>query len=282
MCCKSFIYSVFISLLSLAVLPGCQTEAETALTESNPLPSYINPDPIAVGEQPPFDTMVEVKEKKKAFFEYLAPIVDDENTYLMALRTQMLELQEKVVASEVLSAQETDWLQGLASQYKINDCDLISSSKCWVLLNRRVDVIPTPLVLAQAANESGWGTSRFAIEGNNYFGQWCFSAGCGLVPSDRDNDANHEVRVFESVNESVRSYLHNLNTFHTYQVLRSMREELRANGEPLSSVILARGLEKYSERGAEYVAEIIELIHYNDLTRFNNELRQVADNAPAV
>lgn len=142
-------------------------------------------------------------------------------------------------------------------------------------LMRRVDVIPTSLVLAQAANESGWGTSRFAREGNNIFGQWCFDEGCGLVPNARGEDASHEVRAFASVDAAVRAYFRNLNTHPSYEDLRTLRASMRMQGLPLNSMVLARGLTRYSERGMDYVKELQDMIRINDLrerdrTFFNN------------
>ena len=132
-------------------------------------------------------------------------------------------------------------------------------------LIRRVDVIPTSLVLAQAANESAWGTSRFAREGNNIFGQWCFDEGCGLVPNRRGEDASHEVRAFASVEAAVRAYFRNLNTHPSYEDLRTLRASMRMQGLPLNSMVLARGLTRYSERGMDYVLELQDMIRINEL-----------------
>src|SRR5690606_11880502 len=133
------------------------------------------------------------------------------------------------------------------------------------VLLRRVDVLPSSLVLAQAANESAWGTSRFAVEGNNYFGQWCFTEGCGLVPDRRLSEASHEVKAFTSAGESVEAYFMNINTFGAYQGLRLMREELRRSGQIIDGLTLAEGLESYSERGEEYIEELQSMIQFNEL-----------------
>ncbi len=134
---------------------------------------------------------------------------------------------------------------------------------------RRVNVIPPSLALAQAANESGWGTSRFAREANNYFGQWCYETGCGLVPARRDKNKTHEVAAFESPKESVGRYINNLNSNRAYQSLRDIRSRLIANNEPVTGYALAAGLNRYSERGADYVSELRAMIDYNKLSQFD-------------
>jgi len=125
-------------------------------------------------------------------------------------------------------------------------------------------------VLAQSANESAWGTSRFATKGNNFFGQWCFRKGCGLVPESRDTDADHEVRKFHDARESVFAYIDNLNSNAAYRKLRESRAKLRQEKAPITGLALVHGLIHYSQRGMAYVQEIEGLINYNKLWRFNN------------
>ena len=145
----------------------------------------------------------------------------------------------------------------------------------WETLLRRVDVVPPSLALAQAANESAWGTSRFARDGNNYFGQWCFEQGCGLVPKRRDEGRAHEVATFSSPVESVERYMANLNTHDAYRPLRERREQLRESEAPITGIQLAAGLEKYSERGEEYIAELRSMIRFNNLGAYDKV--QIAD-----
>ncbi len=111
--------------------------------------------------------------------------------------------------------------------------------------------------------ESAWGTSRFAREGRNYFGQWCFKEGCGLVPLKRNKNASHEVRRFNSAQESVRAYLHNLNTNRAYREFRELRYNLRVEKSPLDADILAEGLSRYSEKGMRYVRNLRMLMRDN-------------------
>jgi len=128
---------------------------------------------------------------------------------------------------------------------------------------RRVDIIPKELALMQAANESAWGTSRFARIGLNFFGQWCYKKGCGMVPRRRNNEAEHEVAAFKSVRAAVTSYFRNINTHNAYKQLRSIREDLRAQQKPIKATKLTLGLMSYSERGEAYIEELNTMINQN-------------------
>lgn len=128
----------------------------------------------------------------------------------------------------------------------------------------RVDTIPEDLVLIQAANETGWGSSRFAREGMNFFGQWCFKKGCGLVPQSRSEGLSHEVAVFKSVEDSVGSYMRNLNSNAAYSLLRAIRADLRAQNQPVSAEKLVYGLMNYSERQEAYVEELLDMLRHNN------------------
>ncbi len=132
----------------------------------------------------------------------------------------------------------------------------------------RVDAIPPALALAQAANESAWGTSRFSREANNLFGEWTYVATDGLVPKKRDPDKKHFVRKFESLQASIASYMNNLNRGHAYDKFRSIRAEMRKSNRPLSARKLAAGLVRYSERGEHYVKEIQRMIRHNKLDQY--------------
>ena len=112
-----------------------------------------------------------------------------------------------------------------------------------------------------------WGTSRFAVEGNNIFGQWCFEQGCGLVPLQRKGNASYEVRKFDSISASVSAYLKNINSQYSYEELRELRAGMRSRNEPLNAIDLAAGLAAYSERGEDYVDEVQSLIVQNKLDR---------------
>jgi Bax protein len=133
----------------------------------------------------------------------------------------------------------------------------------------RVNVLPKALVLTQAANESAWGTSRFATKANNYFGHWCYTKGCGLVPRQRNEGSSHEVATFSSSQESVHRYFMNLNRNRAYADLRAIRAKLAAQGDNLlttaSATELTNGLLKYSERGSDYVTDLQAMIRHNEV-----------------
>jgi Bax protein len=156
----------------------------------------------------------------------------------------------------------------MAAYYRINNFD-IENDDDWQELLARVNAIPVSLALAQAANESAWGTSRFAREANNFYGQWCFQKGCGLVPARRDKNKTHEVAAFKSPKESVERYIHNLNSHNAYKTLRKIRNRLRTENKLITGIELAEGLLHYSERGKEYIKELQSMIKFNKLTRFD-------------
>jgi Bax protein len=130
-------------------------------------------------------------------------------------------------------------------------------------------VVPVGLALAQGIEESGWGTSRFALQGNAVFGQWTFSKGAGIVPKGRDEGASHEVKVFPTLAGSVRQYVRNLNNHRAYREFRRERAILRVADSPMDSRILAKTMTRYSQRGAEYVSSILGLIKTNKLDQLD-------------
>ncbi len=225
---------------------------------------YFKSHPIQA-QAPDFQAITDVKARKKAFFEYLSPFAKEKNDLILADRERLTALLKK---AGKLSKKEVAWVSKLRKDNKLKVLTQYAKQDLQALLSR-LDIIPTSLVLAQAANESAWGTSRFATQGNNYFGQWCFRKGCGLVPVSRDNDADHEVRKFHDARESVFAYIDNLNTNSAYKKLRNTRANLRQQGDVITGLALAQGLEHYSQRGQAYVKEIISLINYNKLWRFN-------------
>ena len=149
---------------------------------------------------PDFSTYTDVKAKKTAFFGYMLPLVEARNLHIQGQRQQLLAVAERaqdaLSTQNALSTQDTKTLADLAGVYRLVDADLSSPELIKELLIR-VDTVPPSLALAQAAVESGWGTSRFAVQANNLFGQWCYEKGCGLVPSQRNSGANHEVAKCE-------------------------------------------------------------------------------------
>ena len=211
---------------------------------------------------PDFTDYRDVHAKKLSFFGFLLPLVDEENERLLDLRTRLNYIYEHVRWEHEIDREDKIWLHDVIEEFKISETD-VHTEKFWEIALLRVDAVPDHLVLAQAANESAWGTSRFAREGNNLFGQWCFRQGCGLVPADRPADATYEVARFNSVSHSIGSYMHNLNTGRTYQELREIRSSARRKGREPDANAMAGGLTSYSERGEDYVIELRSMIRHN-------------------
>jgi Bax protein len=211
---------------------------------------------------PDFTDYRDVHAKKMSFFGFLLPLVDEENDRLLDLRTRLNFIYEHVRWDRDIDHDDKVWLHDVIEEFRISETN-VHSEEFWEIALERVDAVPDHLVLAQAANESAWGTSRFAREGNNLFGQWCFRQGCGLIPADRPEDATYEVARFDSVSQSVGSYMHNLNTGRTYQELREIRSESRQKGQEPDANAMAGGLMSYSERGEDYITELRSMIRHN-------------------
>jgi Bax protein len=248
----SFFYS---SILSLALLSGCDinssedSEAEKVKSES-------------AKKEP----TISVAEKKSKFFDFLNPLIKKANAAVIKQRDELLKIKEDIVD---LSSSQKRTLASFIETYRVDE--ELPIDEQIAELEIKINKIPAALILAQAANESAWGTSRFAKKGNNYFGQWCFSKGCGLVPNSRNDGAAHEVAKFDSAFDSVNSYILNLNRHTAYELLRSIRQDAFDNGENISGEALAEGLIFYSERREEYVEEIQGMIRFNKLDRFDAE-----------
>ena len=218
---------------------------------------------------PDFEHIRDSQQRKQQFFAFLLPIVLQENAAIlqqrMAIERWIGQLQQATEKppSQALSSRVRRIALVYGYQGGFHSVDELTQ------LLQRVDIIPPSLVLAQAANESAWGTSRFARLGNNLFGQWCFRVGCGITPKLRSAQASHEVRSFASVNASVRAYLHNLNRHASYETLRQIRATARQRSLPLLGEQLAQGLMRYSQRGQDYIDEIRLLIQQNELQRYD-------------
>jgi len=213
---------------------------------------------------PELNNGLSVERKKAIFLRVLLPVVLAENQHIRQQRSWLQALLAEGLPSE--GSPVWQQLQQLAKAYRVKG-DLQRPEKQQQLL-RRVDEVPVALVLAQAANESGWGTSRFVRQANNLFGHWTFRPEKGLVPLQRDDGKKHRVRIFSSLRSSVRTYLFNLNTGRAYRRLRKLRAILRDNKQLLDGEHLAAGLIHYSERGEDYVEEIRGLIRSNHLSHF--------------
>ncbi len=253
------------SIMSGVILAG----VIAAIAISWAVRSSLTLPPVLSTPRPDFDSFTNVQEKKQAFFDYLLPSVREANDYVLKDRERVIRWQTAYETRGNLSGRDLSQLNTLAAQYEI-DTELGIEEKL-ELLSLRVDMIPASLALAQAAKESGWGTSRFSKDANNYFGEWCFSEGCGLVPSRRAEGATHEVRAFDDVEDSIAAYIHNLNTHPPYRSLREIRAEMRDQGK-ITGMSLAEGLSRYSERGPVYIGEVQSIIRVNDLQPLDRSL----------
>ncbi|MDA9315803.1 glucosaminidase domain-containing protein [Pseudomonadales bacterium] len=256
---------------------------------------------------PDFTRDGDIQAKKQAFYAYLLPQIDRANQEITRERQWLLNLQARLAqgtrlndADQIESSSprltdnavaaihneaaaihneaaaihnEAAALRRLGKRYNMAAvADAPGALEEYVeQLLLRVDVVPASLVIAQAAKESGWGSSRFAREGNNFFGIWCFNRGCGMTPANRDAGRHHEVAMFDTVQEGVRYYVRTINSHNAYGTLRQIRAAARNNNQPFGGEQLAIGLLRYSERGVLYVNEIQSMIRYNRLQRFTRE-----------
>tara|TARA_B100000579_G_scaffold435996_1_gene460746 strand:- start:303 stop:1385 length:1083 start_codon:yes stop_codon:yes gene_type:complete len=198
------------------------------------------------------------KKRKNLFIRIVLPLVLKENSLILSDRINLF----KILNKSGNSAAEKKWLNKKFKQYGVLNKDLLT-------LKIRMDVIPVSLAIAQAAKETGWGKSRFALEGNALFGQWTWS-GEGIKPAGADNDATHKVMNFNELILSVRAYQRNLNTHSSYKDFRMVRAVLRDNKKKLNSLILADYLDKYAETGKEYTKVLKKIIEQNNLRDFDD------------
>jgi Bax protein len=217
---------------------------------------------------PDFAKIKNTSERKQAFFCYLAPMLRKENDRLLQDRERLVKILGQEEKGQKPGASDRGFVEGLAKDYGLKTSTVDEGNVKRLLVH--VDEVPVSLGLAQGANESAWGTSRFAREGHNFFGQWCFEKGCGLVPEKRPEGQTYEVRRFRNAQDSVNAFMLNLNQNARYESLRAIRAEERKRGEAPSGVALAEGLRGYSARGEEYVHTLQSMIRFNDLTRFDS------------
>ncbi len=209
---------------------------------------------------PKFSEFTDVKEKKHAFFNFIKPHVEAENKKILQQRANIEIARMMLEHDEPLSKKQASDIKKILKLYRLPETlDTLTLTQAL----RRVDIIPKELALMQAANESAWGTSRFARIGLNFFGQWCYKKGCGMVPRRRNSEAEHEVAAFKSVRAAVSSYFKNINTHNAYKELRTIREDLRAQQKPILATKLTYGLMSYSERGEVYIEELNTMINQN-------------------
>ncbi|WP_020209838.1 glucosaminidase domain-containing protein [Gilvimarinus chinensis] len=225
---------------------------------------------------PDLKAISDIPQRKDTFVSLLEPLIAEKNQALLALRQEILALTEKLNQHLELTRVEQERLERLSRRYDIRTDGLTELETCTLLL-KRIDIIPPSMVVAQAAKESGWGTSRFAREGNNLFGQWCYTKGCGIVPGRRSAGARHEVQKFPGIEDAINAYYHNINTHKTYRELRNIRARARNSDSDISGLNLIKGLNGYSSRGAVYVQELGELIRYNQFAKLDAPTAELTD-----
>lgn len=215
----------------------------------------------------------ETRLRKSLFFKSVLPLVLQANEEILRDRRRLWNIHFQRSLDRKLGPADRLWLMVMAERYGVKRGDIDA-------LLKRVDIIPPSLALAQAAEESGWGTSRFAREGNAVFGQWTFSDSGNLVPAQRDDGKVHRIRVFSSLLDSVRAYARNLNTHGAYREFRRQRHALRSKGAPLDGLLMVDNLRSYSQRGEKYVETIRVLIETNNLHRLDDARLRDGESGP--
>ena len=203
------------------------------------------------------NTLGSTKKKRELFIKIVLPLILDENDKITSDRKKLF----KILSKNFNTVGERVWLNRRFKEYKIDDRDV---SK----LKMRMDIIPVSLALAQAANESGWGTSRFALEGNALFGQWTWSKK-GISPKKKDPNESHKVLQFQILKASVRAYKNNLNTHNAYKEFREVRARLRQENKEITGLDLVKYIKNYAAIGEKYVEILQSIIEKNSLTDFD-------------
>ena len=202
-------------------------------------------------------TLGDTKTKRELFIKIVLPLILHENEKIIDDRKRLF----KILGKNFNSPGEKVWLNRRFKEYKIKDKDLAE-------LKMRLDIIPVSIAVAQAANESGWGTSRFALEGNALFGQWTWSKK-GISPKNKDPDQSHKILQFQILKASVRAYKNNLNTHNAYKEFREVRAKLRQSGTTITGLALIKYLKRYASIGEKYTEIIEGIMVQNSLTDFD-------------
>ena len=200
------------------------------------------------------------QKKKDTFIKIVMPLILDENSKILDDRKKLF----KILGKQSNTRGEKVWLKRRFKDYQIEKEDIAE-------LKLRMDVIPTSLAIAQAAKESGWGTSRFALEGNAMFGQWTWGKD-GIEPKDKKTNQDHKILKFPMLRSSVKAYMTNLNTHRGYKQFRDARAELRRKNKKMSGLELVNYLHNYAQTGSEYVKVLEKIIKQNELTDFDNSI----------
>ena len=210
-----------------------------------------------------FMTVEPASARKELFVKTILPIIFFENEKVLEERNKILEWWTATEGDLIKRDYWPDWLENISTKYSYegeNIGDLLMS----------VDIIPISLAVSQAAIESGWGTSRYAREGNAVFGQYTYKKDLGILPKERPEEENFLIRKFQTISDSTASYIKNLNTHNAYKGFRENRKKIRMNGEKISGMSLVKYLVNYSERKEDYIKDIEQMIQDNDFQDFDN------------
>ncbi len=213
-----------------------------------------------------FDQLQDVKLKKKLFYLIALPIIHESNRLILDDREMVINIEKKFLRAD-LNENEVNETVRIAVKYKLDYSTI--DLKLFRDLKQRINIIPVSLALAQAIVESGWGQSRFALEGNALYGQWTTNEQKGIIPEDRDEDKTHAVRKFENLQQSVQAYMHNINThraYYSFRVVRRIAERVQYT-DPISAKV--KFLAAYAEIGQEYVDKLELIIESNKLREFD-------------
>jgi len=223
---------------------------------------------------------IPIEEKKSIFLRLLASGALRADREIAEERRKLMDILKKISEAPV-SRNESRWLRELALKYRVirKRNDILTPEKLKGL-TVRVDIVPPSLILAQGAVESGWGTSRFAAEGNALFGQWSFSETSIKPKEQRAELGDYGLAAFKTPLDSIRAYILNLNTHPAYRKFRALRARIRQEGRPLSGTELARTLNTYSERGDAYIEELLKVIRANNLEWLDRA--KLGNNAPVI
>jgi Bax protein len=223
-----------------------------------------------------FGNHAQVSQQVKSNFsgqhaKFVESVVDSTyqtNQQILSDRKQLLSLQTQYQSGKDLSAGDKHWLMNLASEYKIASPNF-NSKGTWQELDKRVDIVPVSLVLAQAIQESGWGNSHIARHANNYFGQECFSRGCGVSTGHNRRGNYYEMAKFDDIDDAINTYIHNLNSNKAYKQMRNIRYNERSQKKNINSIELVNGLMAYSELGNRYISSIKKVVNHLKLQQFD-------------
>ena len=215
--------------------------------------------PVEIGKLPyELKEIQSVKKRKEFFIQIVLPLILEENNKILLDRKKLFAILKKNNNSK----SDNDWLNKKFKQYGVSNKDITT-------LKRRMDIIPPSMAIAQAAKETGWGTSRFALEGNALFGQWTYTDK-GIKPAAADAGSTHKVMMFNVLKSSVRAYTRNLNTHKSYREMRYIRAIQRDNSNKLNSLELVDYLNRYAETGKEYTVTLKKIIEQNKLMDFDD------------